>query len=313
MKTSKRRQGIRMVCRLSIMLFALVMTAVSFAYSWFYYNKNADVSDLEMNVEEAYNLLVRSGDGEWTKHLSMNFPQDFALNAVAGNGVNFFTPERELQKLGEGEGFDRYGYVTTGYTPLASDAWEAAGIFTFDFSFRIEGECNLYLSELSLVEPSDRAPASDYDADISTGAVVGAVRVAFLQEVDGAFLPVALWAPDVTTALTEENGQYTVTSGTPESFLVVSADADGNAAVTEISVEGTAAGSKPMNGVTYAWGAVSAADLRLRLGHLRENAENRFRLVIWLDGNDRECANALLSGIVTLRLSFAADDVSESN
>ena len=41
-----------------------------------------------------------------------------------------------------------------------------------------------------------------------------------------------------------------------------------------------------------------------KIGTLQANQYSKFRLVIWVDGNDRECHNALLGGLICVNLKI---------
>ncbi len=321
MDSNKKQNGsLRVIVRLSVMLLALVVMVVSFAYSWFFFGTNADVSNMEMSVADAYNLLVKSdGDTEWKKVLRFDFDEDFVLKAVAGDGRSFFTTLRELQKIEDPDvDFGRYGYVTTGYESIASAAWRDSGVFAYDFSFMIEHDCDLQFTGASSATPAVDEEGNEISpesmlAPVSTGAVVGAVRVAFLKWDGSEYQLQAIWIPDVTTEFVNNNGQYSViTDGTPVKSVFVSAGEGGSAVEYTVDTDNTDTNTDVQDGITYVWGPLADAEDTVTISTLSANEENKFRMVIWLDGNDRECQNALLEGIVTLKMKFAVEDIPQA-
>ncbi len=323
MESIKKPHGsVRIIIRLSIMLLALVITVVSIAYSWFSNNTEGYVNDIEINVAEAYNLLVSDGAIVGTKKLELAYDEGFTLKAVAGDGKNFFQPVRELQDVGETGGeFSTKGYgAVVGYTEM-SPAEIDESVYSHDFSLSIESNCQLVLSAGSQAVNADlgeNEKASPYGG-VDTGAIVGAVRIAFFQEINGNYELVALWIPDITTELTNNNGVYAVTeNGTAEesvAFVFDSFDpndeANGGKALSDC-VRPVLTTEKPYteeDGITYIWGPVTTD---VPLGQLVGDVENNFRLVVWIDGNDRECENALLEGVVSLKINFAVMEASEA-
>ncbi|MBR0449850.1 MAG: hypothetical protein IIX30_03440, partial [Clostridia bacterium] len=65
-----------------------------------------------------------------------------------------------------------------------------------------------------------------------------------------------------------------------------------------------------VDGVRYVWGAVGDG---IKVGML--NGEGKYRIVIWLDGNDRECDQSISGGEIKAAFKFipkaVADDANE--
>ena len=62
------------------------------------------------------------------------------------------------------------------------------------------------------------------------------------------------------------------------------------------------------DGVLYAWGDLEED---LPFATLEGFSEQDFKIVIWLDGNDRECHNALMGGEVSIKLGFVIESSTE--
>ena len=139
------------------------------------------------------------------------------------------------------------------------------------------------------------------------GNICGAMRVAILQkDANGVYVPTFIWAPATDIHLREtEDKTYEIL--TPEhedfqyeeSYLYFGESSEGNDPI----VAGTRNGLyvDESTGITYAWGELTT---KVAIGELIGGQSNDFRLVIWVDGNDRECHNAMLGGRVMVSLHF---------
>ena len=74
---------------------------------------------------------------------------------------------------------------------------------------------------------------------------------------------------------------------------------------TVVETNGKASGSKTINNVTYAWGDLEES---FEIGSIEGDTEKSFKVVIWIDGDDRECHNALLDGLVSVNLKIMVDE-----
>lgn len=121
-----------------------------------------------------------------------------------------------------------------------------------------------------------------------------------------------IWAPNSDIQLKEENGRWTLESDAAKreyesvyTYVTPAEEQDETGKkVRKIEIIPESAQEKSgycvENDVVYAWGDITEkipfADLN--------SGENDFRLIIWVDGHDRECRNALLSGQVQVVLHF---------
>ncbi len=324
---NQSKNGIKAIIRLSVMLLVLIIMVVSFAYSWFFNNKEATVNEFKINVVEAYNLLIKmEGTDEWVKSLDLKF-ENFKFNPVAGNGEDFYNQNMVPtdNPIDTGNGFNIYGVIPGDYEAISVETTEdlkSNGIYTVDFAFKIEKDCRLYLTGDSSAKPA----SIDENGTVKNKSdnIAGAVRIAFLKQIateegetagDGTegteptktYQLVAVWAPDVTTELQADG---TVVVGTMENIKIVTPDADGKPTEQTITVSADTNMSE-IGGVTYIWGPITEGN-RVPLTNITSAEEgNNFRVVIWVDGNDRECTNALIDGIVSLQMNFAVDDIPE--
>lgn len=302
-----------------IVSLLIIITYVSF--SWFNNARNAEVSGITMNVAKGTEMVIRTDQfPEGTKSLDINFDRDHPLLSLAGNGRYFYTAEVGFPDVeydgAEGDVViekEVLGYASAGELTDVEDYLEI-GAFAMDFSLYIEKDTEVYLYGAaeggeSFVIP---APAEHYEdgmnkspyGDFDVGRICGAIRIAFLQkDAEGVYQPTLLWAPDTSTHLKiDEAGQYSVSEASEEyeeTYIYLSE----NTTKIEIDTEGTGQGSDSTttDGVIYAWGELPE---KQRIGTLTSGVENEFRLVVWVDGHDRECDNALLSGLISVGLKI---------
>jgi len=288
---------------LGIFIVSLIVIMVATTFSWYYVRREVTVSEFSIEVVEANNLVIRApgDDSGWSKLLTMQADEEFAFGAVAGNGTSFFALVFELVE--QESGTDEYNidaYEKTGYKPLAADA-HAQYLYTYDFSVFIETAHDLCLASGTAVKQQATADPVDNAS--------AALRVALLVKEDNAYKTALIWFPDVQTQLLED-GQgnwYVSEEPTPETeiTLVNEAGEDYSVAIT-----GTSGHTTDENGVTYVWGDIAAQD-QITIASLSSNTERELRLVIWVDGNDRDCRNAIMSGAVFVDLKFTAAKASE--
>lgn len=217
-------------------------------------------------------------------------------------------------------------------------AFKAAGIYAFDFSLKSEDDGPVYLypksqedangnRKTSGVTPVTEDGKNSPYGEFSPGYISGAIRIAILQydpELKE-YHPTFIWAPDTDVELysDDENNQMGVKIegvSYEESYIYLgkiiesegdSSDGNDSAEINidqieidtrdEVNEIGTQSGAQVEDKVTYAWGDLSQ---KLEIGTLTKGEAVEFRLVIWVDGNDRECHNALLNGKFTVSLHF---------
>lgn len=316
-----RRINIRRVIFNSMLVISLLVIMLYVSYSWFVSSKKATVSGITMNVDKGTELLIQTEDSEG-KSLELNFNDEYPLQSLAGNGQYLYSPEigfdpDEYDNADENTVLNK---KVLGYLPINSletvEDYLAAGAFACDFSLQINKDTDVYLYGLgengdgSAVTP---APDDHYKdgkttgpyGDFNVGSITGAIRVAFLQmNEEGKYVPTLIWAPDTSTELgVDENDQYFVNTESEnyeESYTVIGKN-DEEIFKINTSARAQGADSDTLDGVIYAWGDISE---KQKIGTLQANQYSKFRLVIWVDGNDRECHNALLGGLICVNLKI---------
>jgi len=313
----------------ALFVISLVFIMVSVSFSWFTTGKQASVSGIQMQVEDGDELTLKIGDQQNTT-MSFEFDAEYPLQARTGNGLYFYDavlgyPENDS---GSTSGSTTLDKVVMGYTTVVNpdtfveldpaqtecEQYIKNGVCAVDFSLNLDKDANAYLyGKSSNDAPSTISPANkaDYEnannkspyGDFDIGYICGAMRIAILQKNEaGQYVPTLIWAPSTTVELYEDDqGKLHINPNSTrveETYTYVGEDTDNP---IHISTGGTTSGSVSIDGVVYAWGEIAT---KLPIGELVGGQDNDFRLVIWIDGNDRECHNALLSGLVHLILHF---------
>ncbi len=320
-KLKTRRTKIRRLIFNAMFVLSLLIIMVYVSFSWFVSSKQAEVSGITMNVAKGTELTIKTEEfPDGIKSLDINFNKDYPLDSLAGNGQYFYTPEIGFPEVDsdstQGSTVSKKDVI--GYIPVEKlntvEDYLNIGAFAMDFSLHIEKDTEVYLyaseeGDGSFVIP---APESDYKdennkspyGDFDVGLISGAVRIAFLQKNDaGVYVPTFIWAPNSSIELGfDENGQIFVNDNSAnyeEKYLFMGADE----AKIEINTNSTAQGvdDTTTENVIYAWGDISE---KQRIGTLTAGEANYFRLVVWVDGHDRECHNALLSGLICIGLKI---------
>lgn len=283
----------------SVTILLLVSVMIAASYSWFYTAKEATVSDITIQTVQADNLLIKGPDGEWGKGLTMTFPENFRMMSVGGDGRTFFQPNLTVED-GQSD------FTVSSYTKIDPAEYAENGIYQFDFELQVESSLPIYLGKESSVLPAERCPDSAY-GDFSSGYICGAMRIALLQKVGDAYVLRCVWIPNSTVELTvSASGAAVDANGAVEDTYQFISDTDGVA--VNVTTNGKTSGTAEQGGVTYAWGDLEAP---LQIGNIVGGETSSFRLLAWIDGNDRECHNALLSGLVSVKLEFSVGAVNE--
>lgn len=314
---AKKRRFTRRTLIKVMFVAAVIFVMISLTYSWFTSSSRATVDGLKIDVVDPNNLTA---DG---------ITVSGAANALSGNGTSFFKPvfkDAYETVINGSDVIKTYRKAIASYTPSGDDVEskvaKADNLLTLDFSLSIAGEHELYMTNGTSITAAEGSP--DF--------LKGAVRVAVLKfvpdeaeteteaqteteteaqteaeteaeteaGVSGKYVTELVWIPDV---LTNKDGDDKLETD----YIIATAesrDAERSFSVTAESGEAT------VDGVRYVWGAVGDG---IKVGTL--NGEGKYRIVIWLDGNDRECDQSISGGELNATFKFipkaVADDSNE--
>lgn len=278
-------------------VMAMIFIMISVSFSWMNNNRRAKVSNIQIEVVEANNLLVKTENGdEWCKTINMDFKEGFKMRSVCGNGKNFYDPILSHTD-------DSNDFVAVGYEAV-SGTLEDNGIYEFAFSCMVENSLTVYLDKESSLTPAENSNLSAY-GDFSAGYVCAAMRVAFFQRVDGEYVLRCIWIPNSTTELdlSADTSIKAETGAVEDRYVFVSGENGSNSIVVE--TKGEPNGSQVIDNITYVWGDLEE---NLEIGSTEGNTQQDFKLVLWIDGQDRECHNALMDGLVSVNFKILVDD-----
>lgn len=279
----------------TVTVLALAFVTVMASFSWFYTAKEAKVSNISIETVQADNLLIKTPDGEWSKTLKMPFPEDLRMQSVSGNGLNFFQPNLDHEE-------GKNDLTAVSYKQVAADKYKESGIYEFDFALAVESSMSIYLGTGSALTPAEDSPQSAY-GDFSAGYICAAMRAAFLQKVGDSYELKCIWIPNAIVELTTVGGTTLNKSGSVENGYKFITNETGEALT--ISTDGSVKGKFVADGVTYVWGDLTE---NLKIGDIVGGEPCELKLLVWIDGNDRECHNALLDGLVSVKLEFSVGD-----
>ena len=270
-----------------LFVVSIIFIMISLTYSWFSSSNSAIADGAALNLADA-NSLEPGG-----------LRSDGIIHSIAGDGVSFFQPILKKDIVATQGNYNLYQTVKgEGYNPLEDDVTTetalAKNLFVQDFTLTISGNHNIYLVHGTGIK------AKDVRLNYLEGAIrVGVMR--FNAETEKYELCL-VWVPDVTSKKGGEDeldGKITVVSpnGTGASEEKITVNAEHGEAIC--------------NGVKYVWGKIDEQnEHNVLIGEL--NGTGKYRCVIWLDGNDRECNNELLNADITAIFKFYPEPVSNN-
>ncbi len=271
-------------------VLSLIFIMIAVSYSWFLNGNRGTVEGINVEVMNANNLLVKAEDGEWVKQLVLSGNENFEFKAVSGDGKSFYSPKIELVEIAASENYTYWDYRVTDFEQI-EDADLSNHIFMYDFSFIIEQTNDLCLHN-STVERGE-------DPNDPRGYASAALRVAFQIKDGEEYKTVLVWIPDVMSKLEiDENNQVSITSEQESEITFVSELGE----EYQVAIEGEQ-GSSVIDGINYVWGDITDPVSITELGAMQERD---IRLIIWVDGLDRDCENPLMSANVLVKLNFTA-------
>ena len=283
----KRRFNRRSLFKVMFVV-SIIFIMISLTYAWFSSSETAHVNGLDVEVTDPNNLIA---DGIFAKG---------KIDSIAGNGTSFYKPEWERKLVGKNGDYNLYKLAKSGvYQPLENDvvATESVAndLLVVDFSLTITGKHNIYMINGSGVKPEGEG------AEFLEGAI--RVAVMKLNEETQQYELCLIWLPDVTSV---KNGG----SDLDGSLTVVYPD--GDSVKEETFTVNSEHGEDTFNGVRYVWGKIDGNnENNVLVGELDGTA--KYRCVVWLDGNDRECDNELLDRDIVATFKFIPEPIVEES
>lgn len=313
---NKKRSAFKKQLIYSITLVAsLLLVTVSATYSWFLYQQPNMAYDVKVEVMDTFNLTLKSGQ-EGDDKITSNLSRDFSLMPVYGNGKDFYSAVFDNMEVADKPG--EYVYGPTGeYEMISSEVYEK-NIFHMDFVLGVDGFVDLYLEHTDHEKTrtfvafgegheNRKSPYGDFSRD----NINGAVRVAILQKGEIK----CIWVPNSDVELVKNGNEYSIVTGEQATieekytFLTSYNANDKTATTKEIQTQSIKNGHCIIDGITYIWGDIADGNCpKITTVY----GEQPFSVIMWIDGNDRECDNALVGGKVQLNLCFTANPYGET-
>ena len=250
-----------------IVLFTFI---INLSYAWFCGNDYSSINQVELNVSECEEIKISSDKENFSESLSFNFNNEL-IPVTSGNN-NFYLPEfnivnyednlTSLNIINENE-LNDYLFIHDFYLDSSICC---VGYFDFnDFSLTSN---NIYNSH-----------------NLNSNGLLGALRIGIMeQNKDDDWYYSMIIFPYSKIELNNYVLNY---NGDIEEFYYFYSTNDINSMT---SVETNSSGFRSIDSTLYVWdyndlSQLAFTDIKVGINH--------YKLVIWLEGTDRECQNIL--------------------
>ena len=284
------------------LVVALIAVLTTASFSWFSIRRDLKVNEFRVGVSKSLNLKIVN-EGSSNDNIVTNWGETFTLKPIWGDAKNFFVPEYQRTEVVAGSGV--FDDLPTGNYLSINNLGDYA--FVMEFSLSINAYVDLCLdfttennSRVAICKGSE-IRKSAY-GDFSKDYIIGATRVAVFE---GDTLKM-IWIPNSTIQLVElEDGtcQLLTNGEVEESYTFLKQDKT----TFNVYTEGKANGNVVIDDVLYVWGDITSENSPAITTFI---GVKQFKAITWIDGNDRECTNALVGGKINVNLCFAAREKS---
>ncbi len=301
---------------LIISLLSIMFTAT---FAWFQYKNDSNVDEFSSNAIKVNDTKV-SLDGEnWGMEADFTELDGFAFQPVCGNGNIFFTRDTKVEQQ-----TDENGNII--YVDKFDDTYTAVEqpqsvVAMTDFYVKANNDVHLFWDGRSYIIPA----IPNYEQLLANGTIhkdliAGAMRVALLvADQPDIFRVVSVWIPNscyqaIYTDETRVLQNFTLT-GTPETDYKFYTSPTGVIRVkTNDMPNGYYRGGTEDNPIHYFWGDLNsiAEASTTPIVTLLEGVTH-FRLVVWLEGTDREAVNYFAGGSISSSVVFTTELVEETD
>lgn len=297
------------IITISIIGMSMIFSLTSLAFSWFSEGSRANTSDVAIETGSTGNLLI-SADTNFDAELNdlyLDIPEDFVFDNVCGDGTNFFYPviDEISVELEDGSSLKMLGLV--GYEDISSDIDKYALIL--DFYLKIDIDGIVYFDGDTFIDGGGEEPEDKI--------IAGAMRIAFFtvdddtgnQDLD------FIWIPNPTYEYKKVNRKitYLIDGSVEESYsFATTTNVDDNII---IETQGENSGIETKNGIKFVWGdmedIIAKSNNELVLVNLTKNTPKHCRIMIWIDGSDRECEKELMGKDINMLFAFHLKETEE--
>jgi len=303
---------------IGIVCATVVLLVVARTLAWMDLSKGGKVSTINTKIQEAPALLIADypSDGNWKESLSVHF---FPLSPLCGNGDNFFAPLIE-KVSSSSNGMEVLYKKVVGTRDFENGETLSSSALVKEFQLYSTGPVAypIYLDPASSVSLDvEESPGSSYNSSgLNTSLIAGAVRVAFYAHNGEDYDLKAIWIPNPNIELIESDGLWVSPSS---SIMGDEIEIDGNAenkyyfvssvgrfddnTVTSTAIDYSSNGYAIINNVLYFWDTQKIYDDSVYIyDTMSQYSTKRCKIVVWIEGTDRECENALMGGKMGLNL-----------
>ncbi len=299
-------------------LLALVMLLITATFSWMVGSESGRMAGFWTQVTRKPNFLIREDASDWEGSVHLTVPPG-ELKPVCGDisagtpGVGQFYTASLTKRLDEIRSNDDQSEVAEIYrisevtlTEL-DDADLGDYVFTYEAKLVTERPCSISLSRDSSFGVAPEVAETDIDYPLFSSpekkkpyGSYGAARIAILtyDETSACYVPRCVWIPNPYYEYSDQRSALTVNGNIEESYYIVT---DENYTKTAVDTEGRGYWTSP-EGIVYIWDLEQCPVL-----FSMDGTELNIKIVVWIDGTDRECRNFMSGGNATMLLKFTAD------
>ncbi len=308
------KERTRKYVRLSLILYvALLSAAVIATAAWFITSRTASIKtseDMVITAGQQLEISMTDSSAGWGSTVGVPVPE-MAIPDITGNGVNFYFPTT----------------LDSNDMPIMSDASTFMDVsdnpdgeyyIEYKVSFRTAAQTKVYLSNQSSIIPKDLDSADDLTGTVSKDILAGAVRVAFLEEVnEGEYVTRAIWIPNDGYQISKTGDGYTfVKDGHREDsygYLSVGNDQvtshawgtdDFRTGKVIVGTTALASSAKTDEDGNQISAMTNGGAPLLTFDGGTEKTEKTLVIRIWLEGTDREAVTDLVGGQFSYKLDF---------
>ena len=262
------------------LLLLLVFFIYDYSYSWFISGSYSQFNQFTIDIESLEDIKI-SSDG-YNFSSSINFYDNTKLRCITSGGINFYYPEFSPQLVN-----NRYIYELNNLYYINDDVKDEY-YFSKDFFIEtsIESDIKFDFSNFNI----DTANIVNSNG-ISCDALTGALRISIFQydEDDDRWYKRIVIFPNSKYQLNNNTFNY---NGNMENKYVFY---NSNSLDNYYYIYTNNNGYQYYNGTYYVFDYSNMNDFSFAS---MNGTLNKFKLVIWLEGTDRECNNYLMNDTI---------------
>lgn len=311
--TARPRHGLL----LSIFIIVILLMAISASLSWFIFNRTVTVEnqgDMQIIAGSRLEISVDGGH-EWGDYFPITI-EDPNYPDITGDGKTFYCPMFL-------DANDKVFHDVSTFREVTAEN-ENLYLITIRIKFKTAAKTSVYLSSESFVRGKEMTIITDENkslyGNISRDAIAGAVRVAFVEELEGGTEVVKnVWIPNDTyqlgydaygratftpNGLRESNYGYLSINGATVMTHAYNPEDFGNRLVTL----GSGADVLATLSSDESSAMINDSKALLTFDGMSGMQEKTLIVRIWVEGTDREADKALVGGRMEYKLHFVSVD-----